>query len=51
MQACVEDAAGSNDSSTGSTCGGCSGWMAGLRQVSKSPSLKDMQDGLLKAVR
>jgi hypothetical protein len=49
MQACEEDAAGGSSSS--SVGGGCSGWMCGLQQVNKCPTLKDMQEGLLKATR
>lgn len=50
-QACEDEAAGSGGSSSGSNAGGCSGWMSGLQQVNKCPSIKDLQQGLIKAIR
>jgi len=54
MQACEEEAAGGSSgrsSSNASMRGGCSGWMSGLQQVNKCPTIKDMQEGLMKAIR
>lgn len=53
-QACEEESAGGSSgrsSSSASIRGGCSGWMSGLQQVNKCPTIKDMQDGLMKAIR
>lgn len=51
MQACAEEGAGSSGGSSGSNAGGCSGWMSGLQQVNKCPVIKDMQQGLIKAIK
>jgi hypothetical protein len=48
-QACEDEAA--SGGSSGSNAGGCSGWMSGLQQVNKCPSIKDLQQGLIKAIR
>jgi hypothetical protein len=52
MQACEDEAGGTSSSSSGgSIAGGCSGWMSGLQQVNKCPSIQEMQQGLIKAIR
>jgi hypothetical protein len=51
VQACEEQAASSSNGSGSSTAGGCNGWMSGLQQVNRCPSIGDLQHGLLKAIR
>jgi hypothetical protein len=49
-QACEDEAASSGGSGGSKACGG-SGWMSGLQQVNKCPSIKDLQQGFIKAIR
>lgn len=56
MQACEEEAGGAGSSSSsgsggGGIGGGCNGWISGLQQVNKCPSIQEMQHGLIKAIR
>ena len=50
-QASEEEGSAAASSSSSSMGGGCTGWMSGLQQVNKCPTMKELQDGLLKAVR
>lgn len=60
MQACEQETDGASSSNRSSSnskrnagvvLGGCSGWMSGLHQVNKCAVIRELEDGLIKAVR